>query len=69
MSPDQINELEIKYLHLKDKIEKYFTAKSEYFKNKDPKKLIILKNYEKEIREFINPKRESQQKLFNWLGQ
>lgn len=69
MSPDQITELQLRHLQLTRKIENYFTAQANYFKNRENKNLIILKNYEKDIKEFLHPKQESQQKLFDWLGQ
>ena len=70
MTPDHIQELEIKFLQLKDKTKKYFLAKDEYFKSgKDQRKLIILKSIEKEIRELINPKEKQQKSLFDWLAQ
>jgi len=63
-------EIELSYLHLKDKVRKMLAAQKEYFRSKgDKQKLMIAKSLEKEVTEMIDPKQKAQQSLFEWLGQ
>lgn len=63
-------EIELSYMHLKDKVKKLLAAQQEYFKSKgDKQKLMIAKNLEKEVSEMVDPKPKAQQSLFEWLGQ
>lgn len=61
---------EIEYLKFKDKVRKMLAAQKDYFRTKDKQKLMIAKNYEKEVAEWIDPPQKAQQSLFqDWLGQ
>lgn len=70
MSQDRVQELEIKYMQLKDKVKKMLSAQKEFYKSKgDKQKLIIAKRIEKEVTELIDPEIKPQQSLFDWLAQ
>jgi len=61
-------EIELRYIKLKDKVKKLLDAQKEYFRTRDGQKLIIAKSLEKEVSEMVNPKPKSQAEI-DWLGQ
>lgn len=66
------NEIELSFMQFKDKVRKMMEAQSAYFRSKDKQKLFIAKNYEKQVKEMLDPsepKKNQQQNLFDWLSQ
>jgi hypothetical protein len=68
------NEIELSYMHFKDKVRKMMEAQAAYFRsNHDKQKLVIAKSLEKQVKDMLDPpepKKQPQQDLFNdWLGQ
>lgn len=62
------NEWELKYNHLKAKVQVMLDTQKEYFKTRDQNTLKKAKALEAEVRELINPKQKLQAE-FDWLGQ
>lgn len=57
-------------IKLKDRVRKLLAAQKDYFRTKDKQKLIIAKNYEKEVAAIIDPPVKTQQEINfqNWLA-